>query len=39
MVAQIKVGTGMDSLEFLEAEGELELDVGGRVGIVWASFS
>ena len=34
MVAQIKVGTGMDSLELLEAEGELELDIGGCVGVV-----
>ena len=34
VIAQVKIRTGMDALEFLEAEGELKLDVGGGVGIV-----
>ena len=34
MIAQVKIGPRVNAFQFLEAEGELELDVGGRVGIV-----
>ena len=34
MVAEVEVGTGVDSLQLLETEREVELDVGRGVGIV-----
>ena len=34
MVAEVEVGAGVDTLELLESEGEVELDVGGGVGVV-----
>ena len=34
MVAEVEVGTGVDSLQLLETEREVELDVGRGVGVV-----
>ena len=34
MGREVEIGAAMDAFEFLEAEGEVELDVGGGVGVV-----
>ena len=34
MVAQVEVGTRVDTFELLESEGELKLDVRGGIGVV-----